>query len=112
MKAKRHGRSKSDHEKVTIRRPATQSSATTAASLDNEDSLQNFFNALDDLVFVFEPDGRILFANPATLAEALTMTVALGTVLWEPVLVLLRRLALEHVAAERIHPHPRRERSR
>jgi len=36
-----------------------------AASPENEDSLQAFFNALDDLVFVFEPEGRILFTNSA-----------------------------------------------
>ena len=65
MKAKRHGRSKSDREKGTIRCPAAQSSASPAASQDNEESLQTFFNALDDLVFVFDPEGRILFANPA-----------------------------------------------
>ena len=65
MKAKRHGRSKSDREKGTIRRPAVQFSAIPAASQDNEESLQTFFNALDDLVFVFDPEGRILFANPA-----------------------------------------------
>ena len=65
MKSKGHGRSKSDLEKGTIRRPAVQSSATPAASQEHEESLQTFFNALDDLVFVFEPEGRILFANPA-----------------------------------------------
>jgi PAS domain S-box-containing protein len=42
-----------------------QSAATPAALQDNEESLQTFFAALDDLVFVFEPGGRILFANPA-----------------------------------------------
>jgi len=65
MKAKRHGRSKLDLEKGTIRCPAAQSSVTPAASQDNKESLQTFFNALDDLVFVFDPEGRILFANPA-----------------------------------------------
>jgi PAS domain S-box-containing protein len=65
MKAKRRGRSKSDLEKVTIRCPAAQSPATPAASQEHQESLQTFFNALDDLVFVFEPEGRILFANPA-----------------------------------------------
>ena len=65
MKAKRHGRSKLDLEKGTVRCPAAQSSVTPAASQDNKESLQTFFNALDDLVFVFDPEGRILFANPA-----------------------------------------------
>ena len=65
MKAKRHGRSKLDLEKGTIRCPAAQSSVTPAASQNNKESLQTFFNALDDLVFVFDPEGRILFANPA-----------------------------------------------
>ena len=32
---------------------------------ENEESLRTFFNTLDDLVFVFEPGGRILFMNPA-----------------------------------------------
>lgn len=40
---------------------------------------------------------RHLFADPATAAEAVTFAAVLGTVLWEPVLVLLRRVALEHV---------------
>ena len=65
MKAKRRGRSKSDLEKGTIRCPAAQSPATPAASQEHQESLQTFFNALDDLVFIFEPEGRILFANPA-----------------------------------------------
>ena len=65
MKVKKAGRSGSDREKKTIRRAAAQSSALPAASPENEDSLQAFFNALDDLVFVFEPEGRILFTNPA-----------------------------------------------
>jgi PAS domain S-box-containing protein len=42
-----------------------QSDATPTAFQDSEESLQAFFNALDDLVFVFEPEGRILFTNPA-----------------------------------------------
>jgi PAS domain S-box-containing protein len=65
MKVKKTGRLKSDREKGTVRRAEAQSSATPAASQENEESLQTFFNALDDLVFVFEPEGRILFANPA-----------------------------------------------
>ena len=69
MKAKKTGQSRSDREKKTVRRPAAQSSALPAASPENEDSLQAFFNALDDLVFVFEPEGRILFTNPAAQSQ-------------------------------------------
>ena len=65
MKVKKTGQSRSDREKETVRRAEAQSSATPAASQENEESLQTFFNALDDLVFVFEPEGRILFTNPA-----------------------------------------------
>jgi|GEM_PF-368462 PAS domain S-box-containing protein len=65
MKVKTTGRSGSDREKKTVRRAKAQSSATPAALQENEEGLQTFFNALDDLVFVFEPEGRILFANPA-----------------------------------------------
>ena len=65
MKVKKTGRSRSDREKGTVRRAEAESSATSAASQENEESLQTFFNVLDDLVFVFEPEGRILFANPA-----------------------------------------------
>jgi PAS domain S-box-containing protein len=65
MKVKKTGRSRSDREKKTVRRAKAQSSATPAASQENEESLQTFFNALDDLVFIFEPEGRILFTNPA-----------------------------------------------
>ncbi|MGO9003539.1 MAG: PAS domain-containing protein, partial [Limisphaerales bacterium] len=65
MKVKTTGRSGSDREKRPVRRAEAQSSATPAASQENEESLQTFFNALDDLVFVFEPEGRILFTNPA-----------------------------------------------
>lgn len=61
MKAKEWDHSKSDCEKGTVR-PA----AAPAASPEPEDNWQTFFNALDDLVFVFEPEGRILFTNPAT----------------------------------------------
>ena len=46
-----------------------QSSAPPSVSQENEESLQTFFNALDDLVFVFEPEGRILFANPAAQSQ-------------------------------------------
>ena len=65
MKAKKTGQSRPDREKKTVRLAAAQSSALPAASPENEDSLQAFFNALDDLVFVFEPEGRILFTNSA-----------------------------------------------
>jgi len=69
MKAKKTGQSRSDREKNTVRLAAAQSSALPAASPENEDSLQAFFNALDDLVFVFEPEGRILFTNPAAQSQ-------------------------------------------
>jgi len=65
MKVKKAGQSRSDREKGTIRRAEAQSSVIPAAAQENEESLQTFFNALDDLVFVFEPEGRIVFANPA-----------------------------------------------
>jgi PAS domain S-box-containing protein len=69
MKVKKTGRSRSDREKRTVRRAEAQSSAAPAASQENEESLQTFFNALDDLVFVFEPEGRILFTNPAAQSQ-------------------------------------------
>jgi PAS domain S-box-containing protein len=69
MKAKKTGQSRSDREKKTVRCAAAQSSALSAVSPENEDSLQAFFNALDDLVFVFEPEGRILFINPAAQSQ-------------------------------------------
>jgi len=69
MKVKKAGRSRSDREKRTVRRAEAQSSAAPAASQENEESLQTFFNALDDLVFVFEPAGRILFTNPAAQSQ-------------------------------------------
>ena len=65
MKSKTTGRTKSEGEKGTVRHAVAQSAANPAALQENEDSLQTFFNALDDLVFVFEPEGRILFTNPA-----------------------------------------------
>src|ERR1035438_5830727 len=65
MKVKKTDQSRSDREKGTIRCAEAQSSAIPAASQENEESLQTFFNTLDDLVFVFEPEGRILFTNPA-----------------------------------------------
>jgi PAS domain S-box-containing protein len=65
MKVKKNGQSRPDRDKKTVRLAAAQSSALPAASPENEDSLQAFLNALDDLVFVFEPEGRILFTNPA-----------------------------------------------
>ena len=69
MKVKKAGRSESDREKRTVRRAVAQSSAPPSVSQENEESLQTFFNALDDLVFVFEPEGRILFANPAAQSQ-------------------------------------------
>jgi PAS domain S-box-containing protein len=65
MKSKKTGRTKSEGEKGTVRQAAAQSAASPAALQENEESLQTFLNALDDLVFVFEPGGRILFTNPA-----------------------------------------------
>jgi PAS domain S-box-containing protein len=65
MKSKTTGRTRSEGEKETVRHAVAQSAATPAALQENEESLQTFFNALDDLVFVFEPGGRILFTNPA-----------------------------------------------
>ena len=65
MKVSKTGYSTPNRQKRTVRRVRTQSSAAPAASPENESSLQTFFNALDDLVFVFDPTGRILFANPA-----------------------------------------------
>ena len=65
MKSKKTGRTRLEGEKGTVRHAAAQSAATPAALQENEESLQTFFNALDDPVFVFEPEGRILFTNPA-----------------------------------------------
>jgi PAS domain S-box-containing protein len=65
MKSKQTGPTRSEREKGTVRLAAAQSAAIPAALQESEDSLQAFFNALDDLVFVFEPGGRILFTNPA-----------------------------------------------
>ena len=65
MMYKKTGRTRSEGEKGTVRNAAAQSAATPAALQENEESLQTFFAALADLVFVFEPGGRILFANPA-----------------------------------------------
>src|SRR5208283_697102 len=65
MMYKKTGRTRSEGEKGTVRHAVAQSAATPAACQENEESLQTFFTALDDLVFVFEPDGRILFTNPA-----------------------------------------------
>jgi two-component system, cell cycle sensor histidine kinase and response regulator CckA len=65
MKVKKSGRSKPERKKKTIRRGGTRSGSLRATSPDDGVRLQAFFNALDDLVFVFEPGGRILFSNPA-----------------------------------------------
>ena len=65
MMYKKTGRTRSEGEKGTDRHAVTQTGATPAACQKSEESLQTFFTALDDLVFVFEPGGRILFTNPA-----------------------------------------------
>ena len=65
MKSKNTGRTKPEGEKGAVRHAAAESAATPGALPENEDGLQAFFNALDDPVFVFEPEGRILFTNPA-----------------------------------------------
>jgi PAS domain S-box-containing protein len=65
MKSKQTGRTRSGDEKGAVRQATAQSAADPVALPENEDSLQAFFNALDDPVFVFEPGGGILFTNPA-----------------------------------------------
>jgi PAS domain S-box-containing protein len=65
MKANKTGRSKSDREKETVRQARVQSSSTPPIAQENEETLQNFFNVLDDLVFILDSNGRILFTNPA-----------------------------------------------
>ena len=65
MKSKKTGRTRSEGEEGTVRHTAAHSAANPAVLEENDESLQAFFNALDDLVFVFEPGGRILFTNPA-----------------------------------------------
>ncbi len=65
MKAQKPGRSTPVRAKKTVRRAKGQFPAAPAARPEIETSLQAFFEALDDLVFVFEPTGRILFTNPA-----------------------------------------------
>jgi two-component system, cell cycle sensor histidine kinase and response regulator CckA len=65
MKVKKTGKATSDCGKRTVRRARVPSSDTPAARPETDESLEAFFNALDDLVFVFEPGGRILFTNPA-----------------------------------------------
>jgi DNA-binding transcriptional MerR regulator len=47
-------------------------------------------------------DNQHLFADPETAAESAAQAVVLGTVLWEPVLLLLRRITLEHVASKKL----------
>ncbi len=64
MKAPKRDRLKSDRDNGAIRLAFVPLS-TPAASPESEGGLQTFFEALDDLVFVFEPSGRILFTNPA-----------------------------------------------
>jgi PAS domain S-box-containing protein len=65
MKSKTTGRTRSEGEKGTVRHAVAQTAATSAALREDEERLQIFFNALDNPVFVFEPDGRILCTNPA-----------------------------------------------
>jgi DNA-binding transcriptional MerR regulator len=65
----------------------------------------DFAPYLDAMRSLAERDYQVntnLFADPETVAEAATLAVVLGTVLWEPVLLLMRRVALEHVAARRL----------
>src|SRR5208283_5096470 len=64
MKAPKRDRLKSDRENGGIRLAFVPFSASASAS-EREGGLQTFFEVLDDLVFVFEPGGRILFTNPA-----------------------------------------------
>ena len=64
MKARKRDQPKSDRDNGAIRLAIVPVPAPTA-SRENGDSLQTFFAALDDMVFVFEPEGRILFSNPA-----------------------------------------------
>ncbi len=64
MKAPKRDRLKSGRANGAVRLARVPFSAT-AASPESEGGLQTFFEAVDDLVFVFESDGRILFTNPA-----------------------------------------------
>ena len=82
MKAEQPGRSKSDREEWPAQQAAAQCSALPAAPPADEQSLQTFFNTLDDMVFVFEAGGRIVFTNPSaqkqlgyTAAELARMTI-------------------------------------
>ena len=70
----------------------------------------DFAPYLDAMCSLAERDykaNKDLFANPQTVAEAATLAVVLGTVLWEPVLLLTRRIALEHVAGRKLSPRSR-----
>ena len=69
MKPKTTGRTKSEGGKGTDRHAAAQTAVDPAAWPESEEGLQTFFHALDDLVFVFEPGGRILFTNPAAQSQ-------------------------------------------
>jgi two-component system cell cycle sensor histidine kinase/response regulator CckA len=64
MKVKKRDRSKSNRENGAVQL-ATVAFSISADPPEGEGGLQAFFDALDDLVFVFEPEGRILFTNPA-----------------------------------------------
>ena len=64
MKVKKTGQSGLERENGSLRDAEAQSAAAPAVALEEAESLPAFFNALDDMVFVFEPGGRILFTNP------------------------------------------------
>jgi two-component system, cell cycle sensor histidine kinase and response regulator CckA len=80
MKVKKRDRSKSDRKNGAVQL-ATVAFSVSADPPESGDGLQAFFEALDDLVFIFEPDGRILFTNLAaqkqlgyTAAELIDMS--------------------------------------
>jgi two-component system, cell cycle sensor histidine kinase and response regulator CckA len=65
MKTRATGRSMLQREQDTIRPAEVEPSSPLATSPEKEDCLRTFFNALDDLVFIFDADDHILFTNPA-----------------------------------------------
>jgi PAS domain-containing protein len=71
MKVKKRDRSKSNRENGAVQL-ATVAFSISADPPEGEGGLQAFFDALDDLVFVFEPEGRILFTNPAARNQLAT----------------------------------------
>jgi DNA-binding transcriptional MerR regulator len=113
-----------DARGIRVRRHATAVEDLAAAliTLRNvigpEVGAHDFAPYLDAMCALAERDyqaNKDLFANPQTVAEAATLAVVLGIVLWEPVLLLMRRIALEHVAARKLRPRfriRRRARSR